>query len=617
MAVSINGVSKSKTTSTTDSYYGVDSSVLIQMSKDYNKLLETLTKKTAESSKITDELGYKIDEAFEFLRTRAAEVDKLNERAQKTYKNLSKLTNEQRDLALEELKKDIAITFDSFKKAPKEMTDFMATFGKVRGAADFRRTFEDISSMSKKVEAIASQNKKIVERNEAIEASRKRLYGDVVGEDWNSGIKGLGKSALYGALGSAAGALGPFSALLKPVGSFLKKEAPTIFGALRPKKRIITPSESMLRKEGVVGSAAIYLGNEIKKIDTGEKEGLLDNLTEGLGQGIVTGLTGSSIGTALDSIKTFVSGVSLPTLVGGGLIGTALYVFGKGGWNAWTGEYKEAAAEAKANATTITREMLDSDKNGVVSQNELLEWRDRVWDASVNWDDQLGALFAEGKTGLNELNGKTKDEIFQILKGTLSESDLAALEEENKKHDQYLMMLLLSQFMKNPTGYGLTTTEGREYDVSGLVGAMQGYFNETFEGDRAITGTGTYAPYFYDPEMQKKYEAFSQGGAFLTTEGNEAFYKRINAYMTDLGLSPSEAYTPLNDAIIYKDNSVYVPHPDDNIVLTKDDVSTPVLSNSFEGTLFDILNKIASNNAPSVVTVQPSYSAFDFSSMRI
>ena len=610
MAVSINGVSKSKTTSTTDSYYGVDSSVLIQMSKDYNKLLETLTKKTAESSKITDELGYKIDEAFEFLRTRAAEVDKLNERAQKTYKNLSKLTNEQRELALEELKKDIAITFDSFKKVPEEMTDFMATFGKVRGAADFRRTFEDISSMSKKVEAIASQNKKIVERNEAIEASRKRLYGDVVGEDWNSGIKGLGKSALYGALGSAAGALGPFSALLKPVGSFLKKEAPTIFGALRPKKRVITPSESMLQREGVVGSAAVYLGRTMKDTLGNEESksgSLLDIFSP---EGVKKWLP------AIPAFPTtFTLGSISSALLKGGALAVALWFLGDTVESFFTKDYEDVNENAYA-------------KGYEKAIDDLGPLHNSFTDHISNFPEILAgsladALAEEGfwkglGTFVKSVWNRSADRTESYDKG-LIEGGLAAFSEESgMDYDEVRLMynndLMIARLTGNWNAFW-EKWKDQAGVVEGVVGTPQMVWT-----DAEIEAMKKQA----EEATQPKNPAVNDNPMVIWENGipkpNPDYVSPFDSILNPtLGLPSNFTIQPfpLNDAIIYKDNSVYVPHPDDNIVLTKDDVSTPVLSNSFEGTLFDILNKIASNNTPSVVTVQPSYSAFDFSSLRI
>ena len=80
-----------------------------------------------------------------------------------------------------------------------------------------------------------------------------------------------------------------------------------------------------------------------------------------------------------------------------------------------------------------------------------------------------------------------------------------------------------------------------------------------------------------------------------------------------MGMSTGMGFFPLQDAIIYKDNSVYVPHPDDNIVLTKDEVSTTGLSSDFESSLFNILNTLAKKNS----TVVPSFPTFDFSLLRV
>lgn len=260
--------------------YGVDTGLLIQMSKDYQQLLNTLKNKTANSNKLDKDpvLDAKVDATISLLEKQLKEVGELTKRAKEANElaKSTKLTDVQKKVLLEELQKDFSITLKTFEKTPKDLTDFMKEFRNIAGATDLKRTFEEISTLSKKISEIAEYNKKI-------ESSRKKLFNDVVGDDWNSGLKGVGKSALFGALGSAVGVLGPFSAFLNPVGSFLKKEAPTIIGALKRKKQVISPTESdILRNGGNVGKAIVWQTRELSKNMQVGEEGLL-NLGNSIG----------------------------------------------------------------------------------------------------------------------------------------------------------------------------------------------------------------------------------------------------------------------------------------------------------------------------------------------
>ena len=412
------------------------------------------------------------------------------------------------------------------------------------------------------------------------------------------------ENAVYSALGPLrifTEALGGKEKFLSTIRSFSDA-----FGS----KKVNTPTESeLISKGGNIGKGFAYVGRKIDKMEVSSgKESTFDNVKEGIAQGI-----GASV------LGDFVNKITLPKLVGAGFLGVGIYAIGDVVKNVIGREFETAANNALNAATTITPEMLDSNSDGIVTENELSDWTNKLFNTFVSWDDQLGSFFAEGPNGTRELTGKTRDEIYNILKGSLSPEQQASLEDSNKTHDNYLMMLLLAEMLKNPTGYTLTTTGGSSYDVTSVINKLQDTFKTMYPDDAAINGLGGFGPAFYDEELLKKYDIFTNGGFSLTDEGLEAFTIRIAGLANELGMTPTQSIIRLDDAIIYKDNSLYVPHPDDNIVLTKDEISTPVLSNSFESNLFNMLEELLSkkSSGASVVSIQSAKPQIDFSLLRI
>ena len=152
---------------------------------------------------------------------------------------------------------------------------------------------------------------------------------------------------------------------------------------------------------------------------------------------------------------------------------------------------------------------------------------------------------------------------------------------------------------------------------SSLFGGSVNIYNQPYTSNSA-TGTPDSRAFIHgteDPLYQLLMNPYKEEGT-----GFLGLVKTLKPEYTMIGKNLEERYAQyLNDAIIYKDNSVYVPHPDDNIVLTKDDVSTPVLSNSFESNLFNLLEELLSkkSSGASVVSVQSVKPQIDFSLLRI
>jgi len=98
-------------------------------------------------------------------------------------------------------------------------------------------------------------------------------------------------------------------------------------------------------------------------------------------------------------------------------------------------------------------------------------------------------------------------------------------------------------------------------------------------------------------------------------------FKETDEYKKNVLGAYDNVYYP-HDAIISKDNDLYVPSPDDNIILTKGDVSTQngILETSaqFQDNLMAVLKEIASNlRQPTVVNNVASGSVLSFEGFRL
>lgn len=330
MADSNAGLTK---TTNTGSSLDLDVSSLKSLSSTLKKSLDTISKKISESNKLDEKERLVMDSAFSQLNKQFGEVSTFLERYEKASKTYNTLTESQRKLVYSSLREDMDLLLRSTEKLPESLTEFSGLIKNVRGGKDFQKLLTNIEAISENVKQTADYNQKILKRNEAISAARTKLKTDVIGEDWDDGLRGLGKSALYGAIGNAAGALGPFSALLRPVGSFLKKEAPTIINALKRKKKVNSPTEAeVLKNGGNEGKAIVWQTRELKKAlrkDSGsllgDSESSFGDFLEGVKDAALalwglknSLLTEAGLGSALKlALKGVIIGVSVKEFVGG------------------------------------------------------------------------------------------------------------------------------------------------------------------------------------------------------------------------------------------------------------------------------------------------------------
>ena len=428
MAVSINGVSKKVSSSDTGTLQGVDSSsLLVEMDKEYKKLLKTLTEKTAESTKVTDELGYKIDAAYDILSKRSKEVSILTKRAEKTFNNLKNLSEEQQKVVLSSLKEDIASAFQSFEDVPKDLAEITNSLGKIKGSTDLRRTFEEISAISKKVQRIADQNQKAQERNLRISDSRKELLGSV--EKWGTRTR----DSLIESSFSMLGPLSPFlSSLYRTIGDNRD--------AFR-RKKVLAPTEAALRKDGSPAAmGSILVANTIKKTSGGslfggssETGGIVDSVISGAAEGLVERLIGTSAGYGGLSLSSGItSKLSSKGILGAAKLGLSGLVMGVilydlvDSMDEWaavaSGAFQKQINDLQAYINSAPASAFDTDSNGVTSGGEINNYT--LSTMTMNGEDWKGVNILPKQYGQNALltranEGFEKGGFFGTLEGLM------------------------------------------------------------------------------------------------------------------------------------------------------------------------------------------------------
>lgn len=119
------------------------------------------------------------------------------------------------------------------------------------------------------------------------------------------------------------------------------------------------------------------------------------------------------------------------------------------------------------------------------------------------------------------------------------------------------------------------------------------------------------------------------GGRQIDSEGNETGFvdraKQGVKNFTGGSWNPFDwnwnGAKQTNDAVIMKDNDLYIPSPQDNIILTKDNVTaqSSTINSDFQNQLMSVLKEIASNlKQPTIVNnISSGTSAMSFEGMRL
>lgn len=628
MADSSTGLTK---TTDTSSSLNLEISTLKELKKTLEKSLKTIDKKISESNRLDEKERLVMDSAYEKLNKQVGEIGTFLERYNKAVKSYGSLTDSQRKIIFSSLQEDMGLVLRHTEKIPESLSDFSVLLKNVKGGKSFQKLVSEIETISKNAKVTAENNKKLAEtidKSEAkkAKASKKELLRDsslkTSEENWYDPFSSLGKNLLKTTI---TGTLGPLSALLKPVSGFLSKEYSILSKNASQRVRIISsPTEaSILNNGGNEGKIAIWQTREMKKAlgvggsssigllgdkdedDKGFFDKLKDTITVVLGLSAGEGLWGA--------LKTAVPGLVSATgfLAGAAAVGgIALTSFlGISAWKAFTGGFKDSFKDAWSEIEALKKEDLDSDGNGRVSPEEIAAKIKEIVKENVSRTDAAGKAFSEVRedplgalAAVLTLGGSERAEETWTATGEV----LKTLEQDYYQNHENLNLFayLLGTMAERAAQQGdwdAYDTYLRQQENLKYRYANDADLYMKFLGSKPDISGGF--PRFYDPE-----DAEMRRQNFMNSD-----YYRNNLYKTFL-----ERYGEfVNDAVIYKDNSVYVPHPDDNIILTKDGVTTSVLSESFEETLFNTLDRIIRESKSSVVSIQTAPNNFDFSALRV
>lgn len=624
MPVNINGVSKGTEVDTSD----LSSSDVSSMLKYVGELIDELKK--ASNFKNASKNQKDFEKQITSLLKQQEELVELQKSSQKVMKSSEFLTPAQKEKYEREFQQELLTQFKNIQKTSEDMDSMsLLMTGKLKVGQNFQKTLSSMNKFIEMTEKTASlrlgaertakewqdriheeEKRKLDEiqaYNESISESRKSLVGSLT--SWGKSQGGALASNMFNILG-------PFGGIAQTISKGLWDNR----GAF--KKKAKAPNKSSLLKDGGnVGVAAVYTTESIVDAveDSSEKsEGIVSKVKDGL-----TSALGLGAGATLSStLSSALSGISISGL--GSTIGTAistalpwalgaeaLATFALGFYKGFSDEWKADLQSVTLNVNNLTKEDLDANEDGKVGgqeavtrvQEEVDKKYAETWNP-LNWI--LHPILTGNTLGAAIGQGYEEEGIWGAVKGfftsmftyndILQEQTTAALEANSPE--------TLTSNDELGILYRLLNLSGRFSEAEKLKNR---YYNDETLADKYLGGT---------PDSHRVL-----GLDFYRSEAvSRLDYLQQNPYAMGQELQAlSTKYAEyLNDAIIYKDNSVYVPHPDDNIILTKDDVSTPALTADFETTLFNVLNKIAEGSkGGTVVNNFSSNSSFDFSALRI
>lgn len=612
MAVSVNGLTKKKETEVTAS--DITSSDVALISDNVSKLVDQI-QKALKFNNNSEKDKKELNDVLKDLVKQQEQIQDYLETREKLLRRSENLTKEQRDAIIEDLDREALKIFNNFSSLDKELKDTSLIMASKLGVGkNFNKTFTEILETTKRIEETAKANQSIRNRNESIDSARKK-----VGETIRGGLVDSLETLLYSSLGPLRIFTDPLFGGRKGFFETLST-LDTAFG-----KKVNSPTKSELNsKGGTIGKSAVMIANTIEDTlgKSGEEkdgDGLLSSIKDGVasGLGFTSGITLSSVlGTAF---KSFFTLSNLTTLGFAGALGLVA-------WSTFKNEMGVVYEGALEDAKITDESAIDTNNSGSVTIAEM----NTAVDNLIKNNRTLLSYFDSIESEEDRI--KVRKAILEVLWGNLSEETRA-----NSKDTE--------EWIKNGSA-GVITKDSPEKKWMGGV----------YDYTDSLTGMKIplYVPAGEDPEVWGQQYFDSTRGTLSLLSGINASAKAIQTQLTTqyteeelnalfhqeaskpnpdkefieniFGAISAERmgrpYSPsldfLNDAIIYKDNSVYVPHPDDNIVLTKDDVSAPALSGDFEGTLLDVLRTIAENTGKQRgVYAINSAPEFDFSALRV
>lgn len=655
-------------------------------------LVQDLTKEVTKANKFTNNTEkdrQALQKQIRVLTQRSEELNALQETANRLQKYSNQLSETQREELKQEFQNELKNQFDAISEYRNELNSISLVMnnGKLKIGEQFNTTIAKMdsyfsASLKKQEEReyeeaqwreyqrmAEESNEKhqeaLSEYNERILQNREDLKRDLQGTFKSFG-RAIGENTLN--------ILGPFSAPLKLLYNKVldNKEA---FRRQRP-----LPNESYLKSRGGdVGAAAVWSTNSLLKglgnidIDTSpDKDGIKGVISGALSGAGLSGLAGVVSGLST-GIGTKISGIggSVASALGGITLSTALSTIATGlafvlaaetvtsiGTGIWEGlltdKYKDGFRELISSTQTVTIEQVDKNDNKVVESTETESVaKEKLNEAGYSnnlafhprkFGHTLGYSYGTTKefwgydendpwykkAGIGLLSFVTAPFVGKGYSGLKAETQVAINDKLREEGGDEVLVtqdnfdkLNLLQYLLKITG---------DWDRSRAL-------EDNFYNNDSLRGK-----YITDEEFKKSYlHSRPLGGTYANSSKWQDILDRMsNLNLEDNPNNPEakelieqlvsefpDMVKPVNDAIIYKDNSLYVPHPDDNIYLTKDNITTsatsntekPILSDSFEGSLFEILRTIAENlkgNGSSFVNVTSvPDSSFDFSALRI
>lgn len=566
---------------------------VIDDSKELEKQREDLLKKSANLSKEQKE---RIMDAFD-------------SKVVSQYKKLAKVTDIVDPLAL-------SLTSDKFGKKRADI---------------YTKSLQETVSILKRIDERAEERSKkeeIVAQNKKAKDSVSKFGSDAIDTVLNPLFHSL---------------LGPLQLFTQPLEQLFKVDLyqiPKSLAVLRKK----TPAsrERVLAEGGVFGAGMVLIHDAI----TGK--GNVEQKDESSIGSVIETAIGTALGTESSGLlHGLFSLLATPKFWGVASLG-ALVAFTA--FNTFKDSMKDVYKSANEDALNTPESIIDSNKSGDVSIMEMNKaiddliannrtigsWFD-IWESEedrANARKTLGMLLWDNLS--KETQGRsasTYDWLVRTAGGVLDTPDPSThvtpiTDPVTGGTGASLVSsgVGLPEGLPSPTYY---VPPGADPEaVADNMNRMQMNIAQALYGANnpisSMFGTSypEYANLTYDQVLAEMNKALQNGD--ITSYEKLWSERRWRDQMNMMNAQMAKYASQLNDAIIYKDNEVYIPHPDDNIVLTKSDVTAGGIDESTLDTIVSILSSIDNHTAnPSTVTsvvnnVNGGQSgAMDFSGLRL
>ena len=275
---------------------------------------------------------------------------------------------------------------------------------------------------------------------------------------------------------------------------------------------------------------------------------------------------------------------------------------------------------------TVTIQELDNAINGLIASNRsVASW----FDMFETEEDRANARKAIGLTLWDNLNEDTRnrskdtyDWLMRTSAGVINNPDPSTV---------------VTPIVTPSGGYLVSSDSGLPDGMEGMGGTYYGL--PGVEPERIANNMNTMLS-----DLNRNMTYGTLGDLFAMPSGNysnlsdDDVFKFMQSAMASNNMELYEDLSKerrwrermrhleaqyMNDAVIYKDNEVYIPHPDDNIVLTKSNVTAGGIDEGTLDTIISILSSIDTHTAsPSTVTsvvnnVSGQSGTMDFSGLRL